>query len=230
MDNIESSGIIDLHTHTFFSDGVLIPSELVYTAKQAGYEAIAITDHVDFSNMDSVIPKILKAAHHLEQEYGIVVLVGAEITYVPPKLIDKAAKECRNWGAEIIVVHGETLAENVPPETNFYAASADIDILAHPGFLTKEVAEIARDNDVKIELAARIHHGRKNKEIAEIARAVGAKMVIDSDAHKPQDLLSHDLIQATLALAGLEPDYYKTIRANAYEIVKSCLSARQKRT
>jgi len=37
--------MIDLHTHSLFSDGELIPSELVSRAAAAGYRAIAITDH-----------------------------------------------------------------------------------------------------------------------------------------------------------------------------------------
>ena len=133
--------MIDLHTHTLFSDGVLIPSELVYRAKYKGYEAIALTDHVDFSNMDFVIPGIVKVARILTDNYGISVFPGVEITYVPPKLIKQAALECRKLGARIIVVHGETVAETVPPETNIYAVEAPIDILAHPGHITKRSEE-----------------------------------------------------------------------------------------
>ncbi len=36
--------LIDLHTHTIFSDGELIPSELVRRAVIHGYKAIALTD------------------------------------------------------------------------------------------------------------------------------------------------------------------------------------------
>ena len=54
--------MIDLHTHTLFSDGVLLPSELVYRAKFKGYKAIALTDHVDYSTYDYVIPRIIKVS------------------------------------------------------------------------------------------------------------------------------------------------------------------------
>ncbi len=36
---------IDLHLHTYFSDGVSAPEEVVRRAKSAGYKTIAITDH-----------------------------------------------------------------------------------------------------------------------------------------------------------------------------------------
>ena len=43
--------MIDLHTHTFFSDGGLLPSELARRARIAGYQALAFTDHADVSNI-----------------------------------------------------------------------------------------------------------------------------------------------------------------------------------
>jgi len=38
--------LYDFHTHTFHSDGVLSPIELIRRAFVKGYSAIAITDHV----------------------------------------------------------------------------------------------------------------------------------------------------------------------------------------
>ena len=54
--------MIDFHTHTLFSDGVLNPSELVRRANNMGYEAIGIADHVDGSNLDFVVERIVKVA------------------------------------------------------------------------------------------------------------------------------------------------------------------------
>ena len=65
---------IEFHTHTILSDGALLPSELIRRAYVADHEAIAITDHVDFSNIDSVIRATKRAA---EGTSGIEVLVGA---------------------------------------------------------------------------------------------------------------------------------------------------------
>ena len=36
----------DFHTHTFLSDGVLAPTELIQRAVNKGYKVIAVTDHV----------------------------------------------------------------------------------------------------------------------------------------------------------------------------------------
>ena len=54
--------MIDLHSHTFFSDGALVPSEHVRRFEQLGYVAIAITDHADASNIHILIPNLLKVA------------------------------------------------------------------------------------------------------------------------------------------------------------------------
>ncbi len=51
--------MIDLHTHSIFSDGELIPAELAQRAAARGCRAIAITDHVDHSNMDFIVPRIV---------------------------------------------------------------------------------------------------------------------------------------------------------------------------
>ncbi|GAF74279.1 unnamed protein product, partial [marine sediment metagenome] len=52
--------MIDLHTHSLLSDGQLCPAELVQRAKKQGYRALAITDHVDSSNLDLIVSQIVK--------------------------------------------------------------------------------------------------------------------------------------------------------------------------
>jgi histidinol phosphatase-like PHP family hydrolase len=51
--------MIDLHTHTVFSDGELIPFELARRAENMGYKFIAFTDHMDFSSFDFIAIIIL---------------------------------------------------------------------------------------------------------------------------------------------------------------------------
>ena len=47
--------IIDFHSHTVFSDGALLPSELARRADILGYKVLGITDHVDVSNFSIVV-------------------------------------------------------------------------------------------------------------------------------------------------------------------------------
>ncbi len=180
--------MIDLHTHTIFSDGELIPSELVRRAEIMGYRAIGITDHVDFTNVEHVLSSVGKVKY-LEDVLDMRILTGVEITHVPPEKIGKLATLARRLGADIIVVHGETPVEPVWPGTNRAALEIGAEILAHPGFITIEEAEMARDRGVCLEITSRRGHNITNGHVARLAMEAGATMVVDTDTHSPDDLI-----------------------------------------
>jgi len=213
--------MIDLHTHTFFSDGELIPSELVRRAENIGYQAIAITDHLDASNYDFVVPRIIKVANELNRHSKVKVIPGAEITHVPPAVIKELAAEIRRLGAKIIVVHGETIAEPVASGTNLAAVKADIDILAHPGLVDEETCKIAKENGIHFEITSRKGHSLTNGYVALMAFKNGVPLVIDSDTHSPADLLTKETATKILLGAGITDDKVKEIFLNSQKIVKS---------
>jgi len=194
--------MIDLHTHTTFSDGELIPSELVRRAEVLGYKAIGITDHADYTNIEHIISCVSKA-HYLEEVLDIRIIVGAELTHVPPPRIAPLAALARRLGAEIVVVHGESPVEPVRPGTNRAALEADVDILAHPGFITLEEAQLAHDNDICLEITSRSGHNITNGHVARLARLAGAKMVVNTDSHAPRDLISRERAVEIAMGAGL---------------------------
>jgi histidinol phosphatase-like PHP family hydrolase len=215
--------MIDLHTHSLFSDGELIPAELTRRAAQTGYRAIAITDHADRSMFDLVIPRVLRVADDLGKAWGLTVLAGIELTHIPPAEIAAAAAEARAFGAQIIVCHGETLVEPVAPGTNRAALEADIDILSHPGLLTAEEAQLAARRDICLELSARKGHSLSNGHVARIALANGAKLVVNSDAHAPGDLVPLELARKVALGAGLNEEQFQQCRKNSEELVKRAL-------
>ncbi len=210
----------DLHTHTIFSDGDLIPSELVRRALMLGHNAIAITDHVDGTNLEFVVSNLVKAAE-LSDEF-IKVIPGVEITHVAPLKISDIAKRARKLGAEWIVVHGETIAEPVAENTNLIAAqNPDIDVLAHPGFITEKAAQAAADNDVILEITGRMYHNVTNGYVACMARKVGAKMVVNSDTHSPNNLMTEEQAMNVALGAGLTPEESKkAIRITPFDAIK----------
>ena len=218
---MKATKFIDLHSHTLFSDGVLLPSELIYRAKFSGYGALAITDHGDVSTVDFVIPRIQRVSLELSKHYSITVLPGIELTYVPPIQIAEMVKKCRKLGAKIIVVHGETTAENVPPGTNRAAVLSGADILAHPGFITDEEARLAARNGVLLELTTRNGHNRTNGHVAKIAKKYGAKLVLNTDTHGPDDLLDIKKVKSVLEKSGLKIADYETILKNSANLVRS---------
>lgn len=213
--------MIDLHSHTLFSDGQLLPSELVYRAKVKGYTAIGLTDHGDFSTFDFVIPRIKKISAELSRQYDIVVVPGIEITYVPPSLISKAVKTSRRLGAKLIVVHGETPAETVPKGTNRAGILSGADILAHPGHITDEEVKLALKKNVCLEITSRKGHNKTNSYVAALAKKYKTRLVFDSDTHLPEDLLTLKKIKQILIASGLTLEDLAVMQKNAWEIIKS---------
>ena len=211
---------IDLHTHTILSDGELTPSELVRRAMVLGHDAIAITDHVDMTNVDLVVPAILKAAE-LGEDY-IRTIPGVEITHVPPKQMDRVIKRAKELGARWIVVHGETLNEPVIEGTNLAAASnPDVNVLAHPGLITEKEMRIASDNGILIEVTGRAYHNMTNGHVVTVARKVGAKMVVNSDAHGPHDLMCEaDAMKVALGAGMTQKETKEAINVTPLDAVR----------
>lgn len=195
---------IDLHTHSFFSDGALLPSEQMRRAMAKGHAALAITDHADASNLEDLLAKLIKFAQIQRDDFPVIFLPGVELTHVAPRSIAPLARRAKELGAGIVVVHGETLVEPVAPGTN--AAAVDcpyVDILAHPGFVTLEEARQAVAHGVHLEITARGGHCLTNGHVAQIARQSGARLVVDTDTHAPSDLIDQATARRIAAAAGL---------------------------
>ncbi len=218
--------MIDLHTHSLFSDGVLVPSELVRRALMKGYEVIAITDHADASNLDFAIPRVAAACQELSRRWKITALPGIELTHIPPETFAELTDRARSLGAAIVVAHGETIVEPVQPGTNRAAIEARVDILAHPGLITKTEAELAAKNNVYLEITSRKGHSLSNGHVAKIARETGARLVIDTDTHEPGDLITDEQAENILIGAGLAREMIGDIFENSKEMVSRALAVR----
>lgn len=214
--------MIDLHTHTLFSDGVLLPCELARRAEVKGYRVIGITDHADASNMEFAITGIQRACKDINRHWKIKAIPGVEITHMPVECIKDAVKRAREIGAKLIVVHGETPAECVIKGTNRAGIIAGADILAHPGEISLEDAKLAARKGVCLEITARKCHSVTNKHVADMARRAGAKMVIDTDSHEPGDLITKDIAKNILTAAGLDKNEIREVFKNS-EKLACCL-------
>ncbi len=216
--------IADFHTHTIFSDGELVPAELIRRAIHSGTYALAITDHADFSNIELNLSNIKKICEKINLLYGnnnkFKVLPGVEITHVPPALIKGAVNLARKSGALIVVVHGETLSEPVEKGTNLAALNEDIDILAHPGLITEKEAKLAKENGIYLELSYRKGHCLANGHISNIAKRLGAGLIISSDAHSPSDILDETKYNNVGLGAGLTKEELDKLKENAMALLK----------
>jgi len=214
--------MIDLHTHSLFSDGELLPAELCRRMEVLGYEAVAITDHADPSNLDFIVPRVATAASEMNRHFsGIRLIPGVELTHVPPALIPGLARKARELGAIVVVVHGETIVEPVPPGTNRAALLCpDVDVLAHPGLITPEDVKLAAEHGVALEITSRAGHSLSNGHVARLALVVGAPLVLDSDAHAPRDLVPPDFARKVALAAGLTGAHVDQMIERARKIIQ----------
>jgi histidinol phosphatase-like PHP family hydrolase len=189
----------NLHAHTFLSDGNLLPSEVAVRYQDKGYKIIAITDHADYSNIKQVAKSVVEFCRRWPKDSGIKVLPGVELTHLPPEQFKPLAALARKEGIKIIIAHGETPVEPVAKNTNHLALMADIDILAHPGLISDADVMLAKDRGIFLEVTSRKGHNQANTHVINQARKFGAKLILDTDSHAPQDIIS----PAELMRAGL---------------------------
>lgn len=211
--------MIDLHTHTTLSDGVLIPTELARRAEVLGYRVLAITDHVDTALVSRVVPALVEVARDLAPAMAMRVLPGVEITHCRPEHIARVTDEARRLGAKIVVVHGETPSEPVLEGTNRAGIEAGCDILAHPGMITEADARLAAERGVLLEISGRAGHSLGNGHVAAMARRTGAQVIFGSDSHEPGNLRPRRDAERVLALAGLSPEEVAAAFAAAERLV-----------
>ena len=212
--------MFDLHCHSIFSDGELIPAELVRRVEVMGYNAIAITDHADSSNLDFIIPRLVKVAKEINKISATKLLPGIELTHVHPDQIASLATQARALGAKIVVCHGETITEPVFPGTNKAALNADIDILAHPGFISEEDAQQASKKGIYLELSGRKGHSLTNGHVAQVAKKTGAKLIINSDGHAPGDFMTPERAREVGMGAGLTTEEVENLYKTAWDFLR----------
>jgi len=196
----------DFHTHTSFSDGELLPIELIRRAASADHRAIALTDHASFSNIEWIVESVARDCAKAEA-WGIEAIPGVELTHIPVRYIDQAVRKSKKAGAELVVIHGETPVEPVERGTNHEAvANPDVDILAHPGMISVDDVELAVKHGIYLEISCRKGHSLANGHVASLARECRAKTLVNTDAHSPSDLSTMEFANTVARGAGMTPE------------------------
>ena len=193
----------NLHSHSLISDGCLLPSEIAMRYLAKGYQAIAITDHADYSNITFVVEAVLGFTSHWPKNSPIKVFPGVELTHLPPEQFKPLTKYARHKGIKVIIAHGETIVEPVAKGTNRAALESDIDILAHPGLITDAEVTLAKKRGVFLELTSRRGHNSTNRHVAERAIKMGAKLILNHDSHDPDDIIRPQELSKIGLKAGL---------------------------
>ena len=169
----------------------------------SGYKAIAITDHVDYSNIKSTCDAILEFTQRWPRSTHLKVLPGVELTHLPLEQIKPLAKYARDRGIKIIIGHGETIVEPVIKGTNRASLEADIDILAHPGLISDEDVKLAKKKGIFLEITSRQGHCDTNPHVVERALKWGARLMLNNDSHAPEDIITPEELINVGRKAGL---------------------------
>ncbi|NPV47971.1 MAG: histidinol phosphate phosphatase domain-containing protein [Armatimonadetes bacterium] len=216
--------LYDFHTHTFLSDGVLSPIELIRRCIVNGYSALGISDHVSASTLERVIREVSLDAELAARYWNFRVLVGVELTHVPAASIAELAERAKELGADHVVVHGESPVEPVEPGTNLAAACCPaVDILAHPGLLTTDEAAAAAETGVLIEVTSKDGHSLGNGRVVRVCREAGARMIVNSDSHLPGHILTPEFARRVALAAGLtEAELPEVLEQNPLTLLRRC--------
>lgn len=204
--------LVDFHSHSTLSDGALSIEEMVAAAERRGYTALAVTDHAnaDDTAYRDVVIAVRDAVDRLRFQTSLYLFAGVELSNFAPDLIPSVAEEVRRHGAEVVVIHGECVTMDVLPGTNAAAVRASgVDILGHPGLLTEADADAATRGGVYVELSARQGHCYGNGHVYATARKASTPVIIDSDAHDEDGLLTERKAMDVLQGAGASQLFVK---------------------
>ena len=201
--------MFDFHIHVNCSGGRdgLLPSEAMRLAKCAGFRAVGLIVRADPSALPILLPTLKTLVKTCSLYADIEAFAGVELVHVPPALLPDAVGQAREQGAALILAHGESiprqLADVVETGTNLAAINAGVDILAHPGLITVEDAQLAAEKGVLLELNTAPRHCLANGHIVRMAERFGCELLLNSDASSSADFESPDVTQALRKAAAL---------------------------
>jgi len=197
----------DVQMHTDATDGKNTLAEMVAACAARGYEYIAITDH---TKAVRVAGGLTKGGFH-KQSYAIdairkrisqpVVLKGAEVDILDDGSLDLDDETLAEFDLVIVSVHSRFNMSKGEMTRRIVRALRHprVHILGHPtGRLIgkrepypvdmPEIIKAARDYGVMLEINAQPDRLDLNDLHAQMARASGVKLVVNTDAHRIQEL------------------------------------------
>jgi DNA polymerase (family X) len=197
----------DLHCHTVASDGHATVLEMARAAQERGYEYLAITDHSASHGFGNDVPpdelrrQIERVAKANEQLDGFTVLAGSEVNILPDGSLDYDDDLLGELDWIVASVHTSFQMSEDEMTRRMVTAIENplVRAIGHPtGRMLGRREPYALDVDRVIEAAARtgtfleINANPNRRDLSDVhARAAaqaGVKLLIDSDAHRPETL------------------------------------------
>jgi histidinol phosphatase-like PHP family hydrolase len=95
-----------------------------------------------------------------------------------------------------------------------------VDILAHPGLITPELAIKAKERSIFLEITSRNGHSLTNGHVALLASQVGALLIINTDSHGPNDLIDDSFAVKILRGAGISEESLSRVWGNSRSLLQ----------
>lgn len=198
----------DLHMHTTWSDGKASIQEMAESAIELGYEYIAITDHSPSSTIANglSIERLKEKQKELiavnKKMKGINILMGAEVDITSDGTLDYPDEVLKELDVVIASVHSGFKMDRDTITKRILTALENpyVHALGHPtGRLINQRDPYDVDIDLLIEAALKhdkalevnSSYQRLDLKDLHVKKAVeaGVKIIISTDAHRPQGLL-----------------------------------------
>jgi len=207
----------DLHIHSAWSDGLISIDDMIKRIKKFSYEYIAISDHSAGNyygrglNAARIGEKIKYINHLRSTLKDFKILMGSEIDIKGIGKLDYPDDIIARLDIAIGAVHSSFLNTEEENTARMISAVENkyIDFIAHPtGVLFGNRAPYAIDidrlilsavsNNKALEINSYFLRLDLNEENARKARDAGAKMIINTDAHRPNNM---DMIELGVDIA-----------------------------
>ncbi len=221
----------DLHSHTTLSDGVATLEEMGAAAEALGYEYLAITDHSEshgFGNhveADRLWRRIEEINEFNNEDHAIRLLSGSEVNIHTNGSVDydDDLLEALDW---VIASIHTGFSDDIDKNTGRMITAIEnplVDCIGHPtGRLInrrdpypldiEKVIAAAVENDTMIEINSNPRRRDLNEIHARMAAEAGVKIVINTDAHRPETLQFIDYGIATARRAWLTAEQVMNTR------------------
>lgn len=216
----------DLHCHTTLSDGIASLEEMAAAAAALGYGYLAITDHSQshgFGNgvdADRLWQRVDEISEFNRESNSIRLLSGSEVNIHPDGSIDYEDDLLDSLDWVIASIHTAFSDDGTKNTDRLVAAIENplVDCIGHPTGRLIGRRNSRRDPyplDIERVIAAAVEHGtaieingnprrRDLNEIhARMAAEAGVKIVINTDAHRPEALQYMEFGIATARRAWL---------------------------
>jgi DNA polymerase (family 10) len=197
----------DLQMHTTASDGQASIEDMAEAAKKLGYQYILITDHSKAVTVANGLDE-KRAVEHIQRikatrkkVKGIEIWAGSEVDILGDGKLDYSDEVLKQFDIVLVSVHSRMTqpAEEMTPRLLTALQNPYVRILGHPtgrqilkrdpfSFDLEKVFEAARRYGVILELNAHPERLDLCDRHVRLARERGIKIVISTDAHRPEHL------------------------------------------